>query len=288
MKRKTVVLIGVLALTLSGCGAVKETSDGTEVQTESLKEESTVVEAADELIDSDRFEGESDTDEYADDSFQKTDSIDLYEEQNADCYDDIFFDIMSNREQADMKAAYEYIIDIYEKAYPSCTYDLIYFNDDNIPELVAGMDGYFVSMYTFCDGRIYSMMHNWAYGAGGNGGYEYIEKEGIIRNYNSDYAGAVMHTSYFAMTDQPSIVVKYFLEQSYEDEDGNIVQDESEDAKAEWKYYYSTNDSEKEELSEKEFQSYMIDGEYLSVCGKYTKEEVVEEINKIEALSQND
>ena len=409
MKRKTVILLGALALMLSGCGAVKETSDGTEVQKEPPTEESTVVGATDELIDSDRFEGESDTYdiaiyetknqeryaqiivkdesediatltieqdewgdimpeisdmimekdvdfdgnkdvlvrlgsfgenedkrykcylvnssglnycsgfemidnpciysdmqiitgylkgdselvtynryEYADDSFQKTDSIDLYRESNADCYDDIFFDIMFNREQADMKAAYEYIIDSYEKAYPSCTYDLIYFNDDNTPELVVGMDGYFVSMYTFCDGRMYSLMHNWAYGAGGNHGYEYIEKEGIIRNYNSDYAGAVMHTAYFEMTDQPSIVVKYFLEQSYEDEDGNIVQDESEDVKAEWKYYYNTNDSEQEEVSEKNFQSYMIDGEYLSVCGKYTKEEVVEEINKLEALSQNE
>ena len=61
MKRKTVVLIGALALMLSGCGAVKETSDGTEVQKEPRTEESTVVETTDELIDSDRFEGEIST-----------------------------------------------------------------------------------------------------------------------------------------------------------------------------------------------------------------------------------
>ena len=29
------------------------------------------------------------------------------------------------------------------------TYSLIYFNKDSIPELVVGLDGYWVSMYTY-------------------------------------------------------------------------------------------------------------------------------------------
>ena len=29
------------------------------------------------------------------------------------------------------------------------TYSLIYFNNDSIPELVVGLDGYWVSMYTY-------------------------------------------------------------------------------------------------------------------------------------------
>lgn len=215
--------------------------------------------------------------EFIDDSFQNTGALDVKREDNYNSYDEIFFDIMFNREQADMKSAYEQIVDSYEKIYPtSCSYDLIYFDNDDIPELVVGMDGCFVSMYTFYEGKIYSSMHQWSYGAGGNYGYEYLEKEGIIRNFNSDYAGVAMQCTYFEMTDSHDISVKYILEEMYEDEDGNVIEDDSEINEGEKRYYHSIPKISKTLITEEEYETYAIEGEYAFLKGEYQKDEVNE------------
>lgn len=69
--------------------------------------------------------------------------------------------------------------------------DLIYFNNDNIPDLVIGGDGYWVSVYMYENGTVYNPVEEWPYGAMGNTGYDYLEKKGLIFNHNSDYAGAI-------------------------------------------------------------------------------------------------
>ena len=79
-----------------------------------------------------------------------------------------------------------------ENSNKEITYDLIYFNDDNIPDLVVGLQGYWVSLYMYKNGSVTEIVDEWSYDAMGNAGYDYLEKKGIIRNYNSDYAGAVM------------------------------------------------------------------------------------------------
>ena len=40
-------------------------------------------------------------------------------------------------------------------------YNLIYFNDDDIPELVVGVNGYYTSLYTYSDGKVYTLMDHW-------------------------------------------------------------------------------------------------------------------------------
>lgn len=213
-----------------------------------------------------------------------SDSLEIKREDNYTFYDEIFFDIMFNRERENIKSAYGYIVDSYEKIFPSaCTYDLIHFDNDDIPELVVGMDGAFVSMYTYRDGAIYPLIHQWSYGAGGNSGYEYIEKQGLIRNYNSDYAGLVMYTTYYEITDAHEISVKYFLESVYEDESGNILEKNPNHDEGKWKYYYSSKDGSKTSITEEEFQSYTIDGDYVFLDGEYSKEEVMEKINYLPA-----
>ncbi len=81
-------------------------------------------------------------------------------------------------------------------------FDLIYFNEDETPELVAGVLGYYTSMFTYHDGKVYTLMDRWAYGAGGNAGYEYCPGKNSLRNYDSDYAGAILYTSYMSISDQ--------------------------------------------------------------------------------------
>ena len=219
--------------------------------------------------------------EYIDNSIENIDSVEVTREKNVDIYDEIFFDIMFNREQADIKTAYQYIIDSYQKLYDACKYDLIYFDNDDIPELVVGIDGYFSSMYTFSDGSIYALMHNWPYGVGGNHGYQYMEKTGIIYNYNTDYAGLEGYSTYYEITDEHSIAVKYCLRAAYEDESGNIIQDTEEIEEDKWKYYYDTDETEEVEISKSEYESYDILNvdEYKSMYGQYTEEEIMGRLN---------
>ena len=47
-------------------------------------------------------------------------------------------------------------------------YGLIHVDDDGIPELAAGVNGYYTSLYTWKDGKLYALMEHWAYGAMGN------------------------------------------------------------------------------------------------------------------------
>lgn len=102
---------------------------------------------------------------------------------------------------ADYKEAYQAVTTFYELTHDDVdvTYDLIYVDNDDIPELVAGVRGYYASLYTFHDGTVYSLMDDWGYGAMGNAGYEYAPKENNIRNYNTDHAGAILYTSYMAI-----------------------------------------------------------------------------------------
>lgn len=48
-----------------------------------------------------------------------------------------------------------------ETEYCKLCYDLIYFDDDDIPELVMGLSGYYVYMYTIIDGEMVPIIDNW-------------------------------------------------------------------------------------------------------------------------------
>ncbi|MCR5610087.1 MAG: hypothetical protein K6G26_13595 [Lachnospiraceae bacterium] len=97
-------------------------------------------------------------------------------------------------ENDDYKEAYLKVIDETEKEYPEeeIKYDLIYFNDDDIPDLVLGHEGFWVSLYIYDNGEVYYPVEQWGYGAGGNAGYDYYEKKGVIANCNADMAGLIM------------------------------------------------------------------------------------------------
>lgn len=221
------------------------------------------------------------------DSLQIIATIDMKKEDEYNIHDEIFFDIMFNREQADIRAAYEQIVNTYEKIYPlSCCYNLIYLNNDDIPEFVVSMEGCFVSVYTFYEGKIYSLINQWTYGAGGNHGYEYLQKKGIIRNIDSDYAGLVMQYSYFEMSDAYDISVKYVLKETYEDEEGNIAEYDSKSNEGIKKYYYCVPEISKTLITEEEFDAYAIDGDYIYLKGKYSKEEIEEALSIIEIESR--
>lgn len=99
----------------------------------------------------------------------------------------------TNTTNSDYAKEYIKIIDKLKEKYTDSDLkcDLIYFNNDNIPDLVIGLPGYWVSLYIYEKGTVYNPIEEWAYGAMGNIGYDYIEKKAIVSNYNSDYAGAI-------------------------------------------------------------------------------------------------
>ncbi len=103
--------------------------------------------------------------------------------------DDIDEWFVGNQKNGEFKSyvdAYKKVIDFYEYATPGeFTYKLIYFDDDDIPELTATgvCGGVIVSMYTFKDGRVSQLVDDWPFGAHGADVFKYKEKGNLLIQY---------------------------------------------------------------------------------------------------------
>lgn len=150
-------------------------------------------------------------------------------------------------------------------------YNLIYFDDDDIPELVAGVNGYYTSLFSYKDGKVYALMNRWAYGAMGNAGYEYCPKMNSMRNYNADYAGAIMYTTYMAIRDQNTMNVVAQIETfNFDDANGNGEPDENETGSI---GYYGVSYIDGREATDEECASYDM-GEYEPIVVNMSLEEL--------------
>lgn len=155
-------------------------------------------------------------------------------------------------------------------------YNLIYFDDDDIPELVSGVRGYYISLYTFQDGRIYTLMDCEAYGAGGNPGYQYVPGKNSRRHYNTGYAGLILSTTYASISDQHTMdenveIITY----NFDDANGNGIPDESEEASY---GYYSVSYIGGVEVTADECASYNV-GEYEYIEPVMSLEELTAALN---------
>lgn len=138
-------------------------------------------------------------------------------------------------------------------------YELIDIDGDDIPELAAGVSGYFVSLYTYRDGKVYTLMDEWGYGAMGNAGYEYCPGKNSLRNYNADMAGGIMNTTYMTVNDKYSIeTVAYIVTYNWDDANRNGALDPEEEASL---FQYSVSYIGDREVTEDEILSYDL-GEY--------------------------
>ena len=151
-------------------------------------------------------------------------------------------------------------------------FDLIYVNEDEIPELVSGREGYFVNLYTYQDGTLYALMNHWAYGAMGNSGYEYSPGKNSMRNYNADQAGAIMNTYYMKINEENEIETPMWIESiNYIDSNENGMLDEGE------KYgagpdYINGEEASPEEV-EAVYAAYDM-GDYQYIKGRVPMEDV--------------
>lgn len=177
-----------------------------------------------------------------------------------------------NGELTSYQEAYTQIVKLWEVEYGSeLTYDLIQVDHDDIPELVIADNGYWVSLYTYHDGRAYSLMDHWGYGVMGNAGYEYIPGGNRVRNYNSDYAGAIRYSTYMSMNDQYSLkTVTEIVTYNFDDVNGDGYPDADEEGSI---GYYSVSYVDGVEITDEQYAGYDA-GEYEFIAGRMSQEEL--------------
>lgn len=154
---------------------------------------------------------------------------------------------------------------------------LIDLTESDIPALVADYSGYYVSVFIWADETLVTVMEDWAYGAMGNHGYEYLPGGNVIRNQNSDQAGAIVYESYMTMNDAHEVVALYDETLSFwffKDSNGNGTIDENEPFSEEPYYYYGNT-----EISKEEYDTYRISGEYEWITGDKSTEEILSQLN---------
>lgn len=181
-----------------------------------------------------------------------------------------------NEEQAAYIQEYIDKIRACEKDAADLQYDLIYLDEDEIPELVVGQTGYDVSVYTFSSGKLYTIIAHWPYGAMGNAGYEYIPKKNVIRNENADLAGAILYTSYDRVNEDHEIESYYektLSSWAFRDINHNYAIDDNEPITEDRYYYYGD-----QEITAEEYEAYFMLGEYHWLQGSKDASEILAEL----------
>lgn len=187
---------------------------------------------------------------------------------------DFLTDGKRNGEFGGYQEAYDAVSRLYALKNESETeYGLIYFDADDIPELIVGRYGYWTSMYTYHDGKVYTLMDHWAYGAMGNAGYEYIPRGNRMRNYNADCAGLILNTTYMAVSDRYSLETVTCIETlNFEDVNGDGIPNESEMESA---GEYGVSYVDGVEVTEEELGVYLADEDrYEFIRGYMSLEEL--------------
>ncbi len=159
-------------------------------------------------------------------------------------------------------------------------FSLLYVDEDDIPELVYGKSGHWVSMYTYAPGReglgvrdVVAIMDGWPYGAGGNNGYEYLPGQNVLYNHDQNHAGAEHYSSYFKIGRNKDIVDMYYLIMRIYDVNGELSANE-ETGRIE--YFYNGE----REITEEEYSKYHMDGDYKSIRGYYYGHKIITELCK--------
>lgn len=161
-------------------------------------------------------------------------------------------------------------------------FGLIYVNDDGIPELVFGPKGYWVSVYTWQDGQVYTVMDQEAYGTWGRN-YNYIPFQNAIKEYSYSYFDhddngftRRLYYDFYQMAE-----TTYELEYVYGLIVEDFVKDEVDEAEA-YALYYVEPDGTEREITEEEYDAYFFarEEEYISLRGDFSADEIINELVK--------
>lgn len=176
-----------------------------------------------------------------------------------------------NGEFAGYQEAYEAVSQVYDLSLNEnrMKYNLIYFDEDDIPELVVGPSGYWMSMFTYDAGQVYCLMNEWGYGAFGNAGYEYVPGKNSLRNYDADMGINIFNISYMAVSEQ------HTMESVVEIELVNYLEDENEITGEQCTVY--VNGVEVPEDEEIDYDDYDV-GEYEYIETILSRQELLEKL----------
>ncbi len=156
-------------------------------------------------------------------------------------------------------------------------YSLIYLDDDDIPELVCELDGYYIDVYTIKDDMAYCIMDKWGYGVGGNHGYYFEEREGKVTNINSDFAGAAVWTTVWEYQDYEMKQRFQLLQSTYDYE--NEEYEEGGDGNYKFFYHFNSSDGGMKKVTKNEYDRYLKkEGKYEMICGEYKYKKFLNDI----------
>ena len=187
--------------------------------------------------------------------------------------------------ETDYREEYSYKIQELSAQDESIQFALIDLIDNGVPELVADHPGYNASVFTCVDEGIVTLMDQWPYGAMGNAGYEYLPGKNVIHNSNMESAGAIIYESYMKVDDNYDIVNVYDEDLSVRyirdtNADG-IVDGEDEYSDMPIYYYGET------EISEEEYTSYQILGEYETIKGTMSADAMIGILSGDDEVTEN-
>lgn len=210
----------------------------------------------------------------------------MYPEDHSDKYGPILDAIMDSytitapepdpgaRELAAAKAAYADVVRALAAEDGSLTFDLINLTGGDVPELLAGLDGYYVSVYMWANGKAVPVIEHWPYGAMGNAGYEYLPGRNIIRNFNSDLAGAIVYETYMTIDGDYGVIPIWSESLSswyFRDLNGNYMIDEDEPILDDPICYYGGT-----EITREQYAGYQFPGDYQWMNGSKSAGEMLE------------
>lgn len=192
-----------------------------------------------------------------------------------------FTNLYEGSREAEKSYASEYIkiIDKIETEYPNSKYDLIYFNNDNIPDLVV--DGPGLNLYMYENGKVYTLMENESVGIGGSKYFDYLEKKGALYNYGNGYAGAISQVIIKVLNSKREFDEFKIISEgaTLEPTDSMYEQVQKELAKSAGHYYNGKKISEEEfnnKLKESSVSSQEKD--YKSLSGSKSIEEIKKQL----------
>lgn len=172
-----------------------------------------------------------------------------------------------NGEFASYQEAYAAVSRVHDLSGERREYNLIYFDEDDIPELVVGVSGYWMSLYTYNEGTVYCLANEWGYGAFGNAGYEYVPRKNSLRNFDADNAGQIMNITYATINPEHSMEEVVWIQQVFSEEMNEDME------------YDCTTYVNGEEVAEDEIDDYDV-GEYEYIDTILSLQELLDKLGR--------
>lgn len=160
---------------------------------------------------------------------------------------------------------------------PESSFELIYVDNDDIPELAAGRQGVYVSVFSYGPKGITTIVDQCGYGVMGVVGYEYSPRDNVMRVYDADFAGAIMWLDYWRIGEDKER--EEFYDQALCCSYYNEIYEMADGGEPDWEtLYYFYGD---EQITPEEYDSYLIDGDYCYIVLGKSQEEIMDELMEI-------